>query len=114
MVFNGTMPEMLTPLFGTDAKSERRELRIVYPEYITGKRLIIPDADLQGYIYAQAASAHWGDQYELYQNRMRYHLGDAEYGTDFSGRIYVSRRIGPRKGFTVTPGITDSIHVEKG
>jgi hypothetical protein len=108
------MPDVITPVFGTDAKSERKELRLFYSEYITGKRQIVPVADLQGYLYAQAASSHWNDQYELFQNRMRFHLGDAEFGTDLEGRIYVSRRIGPRKGYSVDPGITDSICLEKG
>jgi hypothetical protein len=108
------MPDVITPMFGTDAKSERAELKLSYPEYSTGKRVVIPDADLRAYLYAQAASSHWTDQYELFQNRMRFHLGDAEFGTDFNGNIYVSRRIGPRKGHVVQPGITDSIHVEKG
>jgi hypothetical protein len=114
MALNGTMPGMITPSFGRDAKEERDELKLLYPEYTPGKRQIIPDEDAEAYLYAQAAAAHWNGQFELFQNRIRFHLGDAEFGTDASGRVIASRRIGPRKGYNVDPGTSDSICKETG
>lgn len=114
MVFNSPMPDMLTPLFGRNAEEELDELRLVYPEYTRGKRQVLPATEIETYLYCQAASAHWAPQYDLAKNRMRFYLGDAEYGTDPDGNVIVSRRIGPRKGFVVEPGITDSICKERG
>lgn len=114
MVLNSAMPDMLTPLFGRDAEKELEELRLIYPEYTRGKRQVLPATEIETYLYTQAASAHWKPQYDLAKNRMRFYLGDAEYGTDSSGRVVLSRRIGPREGYTVDPGISDSICKERG
>lgn len=113
-VLAGTMPETISPMFGRDAKQERDELKHTYPEYIPGKRVVIPDSDRDDYLYCQAAESYFKAQYELFQNRMRYHLGDAEYGTDSEGNVFVSRRFGFREGYNVTGGPTDSIVKERG
>lgn len=118
IVRHGTMPDMLTPLFGRNAEKEKEEILISYPSFVPGSRQVIPDEYRRVYEYCMAAASYWADQKHgqkaLAQNLIRYTMGDAEYGVTENGLVFVSRRIAPREGYKVDPGITDGIYPEHG
>jgi hypothetical protein len=114
LVHSAAMPEMIFPMFGNNAEAERKELKETYPDFVPSKRQVIPDSDRTTYEYWLSMEAYASSQKELAQNRIRFGLGDAQYGTDENGREFVSRRKGWRDGYNVTPGPTDSIYPEKG
>ena len=118
IVRSGMMPEMLTPLFGRDADKEKDEILASYSSFIPGKRQVIPDDIRNVYQYCMAAASYWAadktGQKALAQNLIRYAMEDAEYGVTQNGLVFVSRRIVPRDGYKVEPGVTDGIYPEHG
>lgn len=110
-VQSGSPPEMLFPMFGKDAKKEAAELKHSYPSSVEGKRQIIDAGTVRDYFYLAAAAAHYEDQYSLMKNRMRFLLGDAEYGVTDAGLIIVQRRFTDVGPVNIPPRTDDSLHL---
>lgn len=114
LVRTSAMPDMLFPTFGPNSKDERKEIISSYPDFVKGKRQLIPESDLFVFRYNSSAKSYFEDQAALSSNLVRYALGDAEYGVTESGLVVVSRRRTPRAAFNTPAGILDGIHRENG
>lgn len=110
IVTSGEPPEMLFPVFGKDADSEKEEIKSSYPDFVPGKRQVFTDEEIARYRYYQAAAAHYKNQHALMSNRIRFGLGDAEYGTDSNGTEFVQRRKFPVEGYPVPSRNEDSLY----
>jgi hypothetical protein len=114
LVRTSAMPDMLFPMFGADGKKERKEIISSYPDFVKGKRQLIPASDLLVFQYNSSAKSYYEEQAILASNLVRYALGDAEYGITENGLVVVSRRRTFRAAFNTSASTLDGIHRENG